>query len=332
MNIVGFGDFLIHFSPCGNERFLQADSMSMKFTGAEANVCAALAFWGENVQFVTKLPKHHLALKGEMFLKSFNIKTDFIEHGNGRMGLYFLEKGHAMRPSTVIYDRQGTAFTNCGLNDFDWETIFKNSDAFYLSGITPSLSNNLLDCCEQILKKARSKNISVFYDVNLRPTICDIKKSREIYRRLSPYITHLISNEEHLKQLTEYYSEDKNTATRLKTLSSFVSKKTNIKNIAITVRETINAHKTIILASYSNGKDFTLSPKYEIDVVDRVGSGDAFSAGIVYSVTNNFSTLDTVNFSIASCALKHTINDDINFSTVEEIKTVMSNKNLDVNR
>lgn len=332
MNIVCFGDYLIHFSPHDNDRFLQTDLMSLSFTGAEANVCCALSFWGEKTQFVTKIPDNALSLKGKMFLNSFGIETDNIKYGEGRMGLYFLEKGYALRPSSVIYDRTNTVFTNSHFEDYDWDNILKSARAFYLSGITPSLSESLFKCCKMVLKKAREYNIPVFYDVNLRPAICSLEKSREIFYSLSPYITYLISNEEHLKQLLCYEKGENKREERLLSLSKFASRKLQIDNIAITVRRTLTAHQTVIYSSFFNGEDIAFSPKYEIDVVDRVGSGDAFSAGIVYSVLNDFGLQKTVNFAIASCALKHTINSDINFSTLNEIENTVKNSRLDVRR
>ena len=332
MKIVGFGDYLIHFSPFGNERFLQADLMTTTYTGAEANVCAALAFWNEDVSFITRLPEHHLATKGVMFLKSFGIHTDSIAYGSGRMGLYFLEKGHDLRPSAVIYDRSETVFTKSCFSDYDWAHILDHADAFYLSGITPSLSDSLLDCCEQVLRLAKDKNIPVFFDVNLRPTLCSLVKSREIFAALSPYITHLISNEEHLKQLLDYAPSTDEVQPRLEELSHKAREATGIANIAITVRRTINAHQTAVYASYFSGSTMAVSQKYEIDVVDRVGSGDAFSAGIVYSVLHSFDHADTVNFAMASGALKHTVNSDINYATLPEIRNLMASKGFDVVR
>lgn len=332
MKIVGFGDFLIHFSPTNNQRFAQADLMRMSFTGAEANVCAALSFWGEDVKFVTKIPEHALSKKGLMFLNSLGIKTDYIKFGNGRMGIYFLESGHSVRPSSVIYDRQNTLFTDCEYEDFDWDEILEGADAFYLSGITPSLSENLLQCCKKALTEVSKRNISVFYDVNLRSSICTIEKSRAIFTELFPMITHLIGNEEHLKQLLEIQIPTTEDSSRLFELTKAVQNKTNINNIAVTVRRTPSANKAIVYASYYNGTNFSISKSYNIDVVDRVGSGDAFSAGIVYSVLHNASNREIVDFSISSSALKHTISNDINFSTVQEIKSIMQNQTLDVAR
>ena len=332
MKIVGFGDFLIHFSPMDHQRFVQADCMRMSFTGAEANVCAALALWGENVHFVTKLPDHALSQKGLMFLRSLGVKTEHIPTARGRMGIYFLESGYSLRPSSVIYDRQNTLFTDCRYEDYDWDAIFDKASAFLLSGITPALSDSLTDCCEKALQEAHKRGIRVFYDVNLRPSLCTAEQSKAIFSRLCPYITHLIGNEEHLKQLLELTPAPSEDPARLKGFTEAVRKKTGIANVAVTVRRTPCANKAVVYASYGTEKEFAFSKEYALDVVDRVGSGDAFSAGLVYSVLHGFSAEDTASFAILSSAMKHTISNDINFATLSELKQLMKSQSRDVNR
>ena len=201
MKVVGFGDFLIHFSPMGDERFMQADCMKMSFTGAEANVCAALGLWGENVEFVTRLPKHQLAQKGIAFFRGLNVNMDHVARGGSRMGVYFLEKGASVRSANVIYDRSPSAITEAVYEDFDWETILKDTDLIYLTGITPALSKNLFECCKKLLQEASKRNIEVFYDVNYRPTLSSTEEAGAVLKELAPYITCLIGNEEHLKML-----------------------------------------------------------------------------------------------------------------------------------
>ena len=328
MKITGFGDYLIHFSPQNEERFMQAETMRMSFTGAEANVCAALAFWGEDTRFITKLPTHLLAQKGVGFLRGLNIDTKYIAHGEGRMGAYYLEKGSSLRSSVVIYDRAPSAFTESNYDDYEWDKVFEDTDIIYLTGITPSLTDNLFECCKKMLKEAHDRGIKVFFDINYRPTLCSTEKANEIFTSLAPYITHLIGNEEHLKMIlgvASSYCEDE-PEDRLKDITAQVRNITNIPNIAVTVRRTPSASNAIVFASYSNGTDFALSPRYSIQVVDRVGSGDAFSAGLVYSVIHGSSVKDTVNFAIASNAMKHTILSDINFASVKEITSVMSSR------
>lgn len=330
--VVGFGDFLVHFSPIENERFIQADLMKMSFTGAEANVCLSLGFWNEETSFVTRLPNHALSQKGISFLKGHGVNTQNIQYGEGRMGIYFLEKGYSLRPSSVIYDRSDSLFVKSEYTDYDWNSILSNAKAFYLSGITPSLSESLFNCCKRILAECRKRNIPVFYDVNLRPSLCTIEKSRQIFAELYPYVECLIGNEEHLKLLFELNTPESEDLDRLYDLTKLVQKQTKINNIAITVRRTLSANKAMIYASFFNGSEFATSTERSIDVVDRVGSGDAFSAGILYSAIHNLDAKNTVEFATASSALKHTINNDINFSTVQEINDLVISKSRDVKR
>lgn len=334
MKITGFGDYLIHFSPIADERFMQTDYMHMSFTGAEANVCAALAFWGEDTRFVTRLPLHLLSKRGVAFLTGCGVDMDHVAYGPGRMGVYYLEKGQSLRSSVVIYDRSPSAFTESRWEDYDWDRILADTDIFYLCGITPALSESLLETSKKVLAEARNRNIPVFYDVNYRPALGTPEEAGRIFAALSPYITHLIGNEEHLKLilgLASAYPEEQ-PAERLWDLTEQVRSRTGIPNIAITVRRTITASQTIIYASYSDGNTFAVSPMHHIQVVDRVGSGDAFSAGLVYSVIHGCEPRQAVCFAAASNAMKHTISDDINFASPEEIESLMLQSGYDVRR
>jgi len=334
MKVVGFGDFLIHFSPIMGERFTQSKLVEMSFTGAEANVCCALGNWGENTDFVTKIPDNVLSKSGVSFLKSLSVNTEYIVYGNGRMGTYYLEKGHGIRPSVVVYDRDHTLFCNSRFNDYRWEDIFKDAYCLYVSGITPALSDELFDCVLNAVKVAREKNILVYYDVNYRAKILSIEKAAYIFRALSPYITHLIGNEEHLKGILGIqtnYGENQ-AEERLTNITKTVFESTNISNIAVTVRRTLSADHTVFYASYFNGSTLEISPKYDLYPLDRVGSGDAFSAGLIYSHLKKYGVAESVNFAAASCAIKHEIANDINFASIEEIHSVMESKSVDVIR
>ena len=335
MKITGFGDYLIHFSPIGNERFLQAETMHMSFTGAEANVCAALALWGEDVSFVTRLPHHPLAEKSVMFMRSFGANTKHIRYGGKRMGLYFLENGASVRPSKVIYDRMDSAFTEAVPSDFDIDAILTDTDILFLTGITPALSENLFDCTLALCKEASLRHKVVIYDVNFRPTLGSAADAEKNLRALAPYITTLIGNEEHLKTLLHVntsYGEDH----RRERLSDIVEKtreQLHIPEIAVTVRRTLSASDAVTYAAFSNGKEpLALSEEYHLHVVDRVGSGDAFSAGLVYAKCHDYVAKDSVRFAAASGAIKHTIHNDINFATVEEIKHLLESNSTDVTR
>jgi len=335
MKIAGFGDFLIHFSPVGDERIAQTNLFEMSFTGAEANVCAALAYWGEKAEFVTRIPDNPIAQKGIRFLKSLDVITQNIPLcGNSRMGTYYLENGRHLRPSYVIYDRDNSAFTRSCYEDYNWDRILKDCTAFYLTGITPALSENLFLCCLQILKKVREKNIKVFFDINYRSTLIGTDKARDMIVQFLPYITHIIGNEEHFKMifgLSDRYDDD-NCEKRLYDITSKIHNFTGIDNVAVTVRRTVSASENYFYASYRQNEEFQMSNPRRIFVVDRVGSGDAFSAGLIYGINNGYTAKDCVDFASASAAFKHTVTKDINFASVEEIKKLQSSCGYDIKR
>ena len=334
MKVVGFGDFMIHFSPIMEERFRQARMMQMSFTGAEANVCAALGLWGEKTSFITCLPEHELAQSGIAFLQSLSVDTGNIITGSGRMGTYYLEKGSGVRPSVVIYDRVPSAFTESSFGDYPWDAILQNADILYMTGITPALSDSLLDCTERVCRMAAQRGMRVFFDVNHRPKLQSVEKGRAIFGKLRPYITDLIGNEEHLKMLLEIGSDygENQWQDRIADIAAKAAEKTGISNVAVTMRRTPSASRAIFAAAYARGGEIAVSPLYDLQVVDRVGSGDAFSAGLVYSVIHGKTSRDTVCFAAAACAMKHEIVSDIDYATVAEINALKENMGFDVRR
>lgn len=331
--IVCFGDYLMHLSPIGNERFIQANTLNLSFTGAEANVCAALSFWGEETEFVTALPPHDIATHGVSFIKGLGTDASHILRKEGRMGTYFLENGTSLRPSKVIYDRTGSVFCNAKFEEYAWDEILENADILYLSGITPCICDNLFDCTLKLCKLAKEKGIKIFYDVNFRSALCEPKKAGEILLTLAPFIDTLICNEEHLKALLKVNSDlgEENTKERLFELTQKAIEITKIKNLAITVRRTHSASDATVYASLFFNNEFSISNHYSVHITDRVGSGDAFSAGLIYAIRHGFCIYNAVNFATASNAIKHTILNDINFAHVEEILNLTKN-NFDVKR
>lgn len=334
MKIVGFGDFLIHLSPEGNERFFQANSFKVSYTGAEANVCAALGYWGADVGFVTRVPDHALANRGISNLRALGVDTSGCAIGKERLGVFYLENGTSLRPSSVIYDRFNSSITEASYEDFDWDRILSDADMLYLTGITPVLSDKLYEICKKLLPEAKKRGVQVAYDVNFRPTLTTPQRAGEILREFAPCITTLIGNEEHLKMLlgiSSEYGEDE-TEKRLTDITDKTRAILGVDRIAVTVRRTLSASDAIVFASLSQNGEFAVSGRHQIHVVDRVGSGDAFSAGIIYSVINNLPTDEAINFAAASNAMKHTILNDINYATVDEIKRLATDKSMDVKR
>lgn len=313
---------------------MQSRMMHMSYTGAEANVCAALGLWGEEAAFVTRIPDHQLSRSGVSFLKGLSVNTEHMVFGSGRMGTYYLEKGSGVRPSVVIYDRIPSVFTESDYEAYNWDGILENTKYLYVSGITPALSETLLMCTERVFREAKQRGICIVFDVNHRPKLQSEERARQIFSRLRPYISCLIGNEEHLKMLLQIkssFGEDQ-WQERLQDMARKTAELTEIAKVAVTMRRTPSASEAVFCAAYTNGCETAVSPRYRLQVVDRVGSGDAFSAGVVYSLIHNRSVADTVCFAAAACAMKHEIVSDINYSTVEEIEALKENMGFDVKR
>ena len=267
-------------------------------------------------------------------MKSLWVETEHMMLGPGRMGTYYLEKGSGVRPSVVIYDRVPSAFTESSYEDYPWDEILQDAGVLYLTGITPALSESLLVCTQRLCKEAARRGIRIFFDVNHRPKLQDTEKARRIFEKLQPYITDLIGNEEHLKMLLQICPEqdDEHWEERLKAVAEKTATMTGIQNVAVTMRRTPSASQAIFCAAYTDGCETMVSPQYRLQVVDRVGSGDAFSAGMVYGALHGKTVADTVCFAAAACAMKHQIVSDINFSTVTEIEALKENMGYDVRR
>ena len=334
MKILGFGDFLIHFSPVGDARFDQADLMQISFTGAEANACAALGLWGVPTAFVTRLPDHALARRGLRFLKGFDVDVAHVPFSHGRMGAYYLENGRSLRPSSVIYDREDSAFTTSRYEDYDWDAILARTDVLYLSGITPFLSEGLASSCLSLLKESKARGIRVFFDLNYRPALGSTEAFAAVVKPLLPYIFCLIGNEEHIKStlgLSSAYGEEE-TSLRLRDIAEKAREQTGVRRIAVTLRRTLSADEAMIGSAYLCENEFLFEELRRVPVIDRVGSGDAFSAGMLYGFAKGLSPKDTLSFAAASCALKHTVMSDVNFSTVDEILALTRKECKDVRR
>ena len=332
--VVGFGDYLMHLSPEGYLRFAQANSFDLSFTGAEANVLAALSLWGVNTEFVTSVPDNALAQKGISFMRGLGTKTDNIRIGEGRMGLYFLEKGASLRSSGVIYDRENTCFCNSKYEDYNWESIFEDCEYIYITGITPRLSANLYETAKKALCKAKSLGIKAVLDLNFRSKLGTNEDFKKIILDFSEFLDCLIINEEHAKMLfgitNEFFEEE--AFERVGDYARQVQKITGISRIAMPVRRTISASDARIYAGFLDGDVFALGKTFDIHVVDRVGSGDAFSAGIIYSMISGYDPKRTVDFASASSAVKHTVESDINYADISEIESLLGQSFGDVKR
>jgi len=323
--IITFGEIMLRLAPEGYYRFVQAQSFGATYGGGEANVAVSLANFGMEAAFVTKLPKHDIGQAAVNKLREFGVDTGKITRGGGRVGIYFLEKGASQRPSKVIYDRAGSAIATAASGDFDWEAIFKGADWFHFTGITPALGDNVAGLCQEACKAAKAKGVTVSCDLNYRKNLWSKEKAGTVMAGLMQYVDVCIANEEDAADVFGIHAEDTDVTTGTVNHEGYkdVAKKLvdrfGFKKVAITLRESISASDNNWAGMLYQDGEYYFSKKYAVRIVDRVGGGDSFGAGLIYSCLSGFAPQQAIEFAVAASALKHTIEGDLNQVSVDEV-------------
>ncbi len=327
--VVGFGDFILRLSPPGYQRFLQAACFEVNYTGAEANVLVSLSLNGVDTEFVTRLPANAIADTAVLSLKRFSVGTKFIAHGGERIGTFYLERGASQRPSKVVYDRKHTSIAEAQRENFDWDAIFEGADWFHFTGITPALGEALPEIVEDACQAATSAGLRVSCDLNYRSALWSEEKAQSVMKKLVKYVDVLIGNEEDAAKMLGIVPENTNIAAGELDFSSYasiaeqLSKQYHIEKVAFTLRESISASENNWSALLYSGNTCYQSRKYNIHLVDRVGGGDSFSAGLIYALKKDWNPQSVIEYATAASCLKQTTEMDFNLSTEEEILNLM---------
>jgi 2-dehydro-3-deoxygluconokinase len=331
--VVTFGEIMLRLAPPGFERFLQSPQFVATFGGGEANVAVALAGFGCPAAYVTVLPPNHPiadAAIGEM--RRFGVDTSRIGRAKGRMGVYYVETGANQRPSKVVYDRDNSAIALAKPRDIDWDAALDGAGWFHITGITPALSASAADLSMEAMRKAREKGLTVSCDLNFRKNLWKYgKTASEVMRELVKFVDVAIANEEDVQMALGIQAEvdvhsgkldrDAYRALAEKVLREFG----NLKTIAITLRESHSASHNGWSACLADGKEFLISRHYEIThIVDRVGGGDSFAAGLIYGLQALESSQEALEFAVAASCLKHSIPGDFNRFSVEEVRALVT--------
>ena len=326
--IVGFGDLLVSLAPAGYLRFRQADSFDVFYTGAEANVLAALACFGQETEFVTRLPKNPIAQSAVDHLRRFGIGTDRIVYGGDRIGVIYTEKGASQRASSVVYDRMNSAICEAQPSDFEWDSIFADAGWFHFTGITAALSDSTAAICLEACKKAKEKGLTISCDLNYRKKLWSEEKAKRVMEELVTYVDVLVANEEDADKILGIKSTgtDVNTGKLNKEgyidVAAQICQKYGVKKVGITLRKSISASDNAWSCMLYDGKEAHFSREYMIHIVNRVGGGDSFSAGLIYSLFNGYESQDAIEFAAAASCLKHSIEFDFNLVSVDEVKAL----------
>ena len=330
MKVVTFGEIMLRLNPVGYERFVQADNFGVNYTGAESNVAVSLANYGVDTEYVTKVPDTEIGQAAINMVRRFGVGTTHIVRGGDRLGLFYCEKGASQRPSKVIYDRAYSAIAMAKPSDFNWSKIFKGANWFHVTGITPALSDNMARITVQAVKKAKEKGLTVSCDLNFRKKLWTSEKANKVMSEVCRYVDYCIANEEDAKDVfgIEADNTDINTGKLDRAGYVSVAKKLTdrfgFKGVAITLRESLSASDNNWSGMLYTGNEAVFSKKYPIHIVDRVGGGDSFGAGLIYSLINGYAPQKAIEFAVAASCLKHSIEGDYNHVSLKEVETLVN--------
>ncbi len=326
MKVVTFGELMLRLAPNGYYRFFQNDQMQATFGGGEANVAVSLANYGVDSVYVTKLPKHAIGQGAVDSLRYFGVDTSKIVRGGNRVGIYYLEKGASQRGSVCIYDRAHSAIAEASVKDFDWDNIFEGADWFHFTGITPALGKNVAEICVEACKAAKARGIKISCDLNYRGKLWTRAEACETMTELAKYIDVCISNEEDAKDVFGIEAEDtdiyggKLNHEGYKSVAKQLADVFGFEKVAITLRTSISANDNDWAGMLYDGTNYCFSKTYHLHIVDRVGGGDSFGGGLIYSLLSGKSSQDAIEFAVAASALKHSIEGDYNLVSVSEVE------------
>ena len=326
--VITFGEIMLRLNPEGNARFVQADKFEATYAGGEANVAVSLSNYGMDAAFVSKVPAHEIGQCAVNALRKYGVDTRGMVRGGLRLGAYYVEKGASQRPSKVIYDRAGSAIALAEPSDFDWDAIFEGADWYHWTGITPALGGNLPQICLEACKAAKARGVKISCDLNYRNKLWTRQEACEVMSQLMPYVDVCIANEEDAKDVFGIEAANTDISSGKLNHEGYISVAQQIterfgcKTVAITLRSSISADDNEWAAMlYQNGKAY-FSPSYRIHIVDRVGGGDSFGGGLIYSQLVEMEPQKAINFAVAASCLKHTIPHDFNLVTVAEVESL----------
>ena len=324
--VVTFGEIMLRLAPVGYERFFQSDRMEATFGGGEANVAVSLANFGVDSRYVTKLPKHAIGQAAVNALRYFGVDTTEIVRGGDRVGVYYLEKGASQRGSVCIYDRAHSAIQESDPAEFDWDRILDGADWFHFTGITPALGGNLVLACRDACAAARRRGITVSCDLNYRGKLWSREQARRAMTMLCEYVDVCIANEEDARDVFGISAKNTDiTAGKLdwngyRSVAEQLTAQFGFRAVAITLRGSISASDNDWAGMLYTGGESYFSRNYRVHIVDRVGGGDSFGAGLIYALREKMPPQEAIDFAVAASALKHSIEGDFNRATVAEIR------------
>ena len=331
MKILTFGEVLLRLSAPGYTKLFQKDRLDATFCGGEANVAVSLAVFGMDSAFVTRVPDNDIGRAAINSLRYFGVDTSRVSYADGRLGLYYLEKGASQRPSQIIYDRVGSVIAKSQPCDLDWDRILDGIDWFHWTGIDPALSENMTKITMDACRKAKEKGLTVSCDLNYRGKLWSPEMAQAVMPDLMPYVDVCIANEEDFEKCLGIKASATDVEAGVLNYAGYVNAAKEIcqrfgcKRVAATLRKSFSASRNGWSAMlYDAAADRAcFSREYDIQLIDRVGGGDSFAAGLIYGLANGKDQQECVEFAAAASCLKQTMEGDFNRTSVAEVEKLL---------
>jgi 2-dehydro-3-deoxygluconokinase len=329
MKAVTFGEVMLRLATPGALRLNQSPVLEMTFGGGEANVAVSLALFGEEAAFVTRLPKNDVAETCLQRLRGLGVDTHGIIRGGDRIGIYFLESGASQRASTVTYDRAHSAISEIDPATLKWESLLQGADWFHFTGITPALSDRAAQASLEGARAARKKGLTVSCDLNYRKKLWTSEKAGQVMSGIMEHVDICIANEEDaekvfgIKATGADVTGGKIDHDRYVEVATKLTERFGFKGVAITLRESFSASHNGWSGLYFTGGKAHFSRRYDIQIIDRVGGGDSFAAGLVYALGKKKTPQEAIEFAVAASCLKHSISGDFNLVKLSEVEGLL---------
>ncbi|MDC0177729.1 sugar kinase [Polaribacter sp.] len=322
--VITFGEVMMRLSPPGYEKFSQASSFELVYGGGEANVGISCAYLGMKAAHVTRFPDNALGKAATQFLRKHWLSTEHVIYGDNMMGKYFLEKGAVHRSSEVIYEREGSAFSLIEPSMIDWEDVLKDADWFHWTGITPAISKGAANCCLHAIKTANKLGVTVSGDINSRDNMWKYGATmQDVIPELVKHSNVVITSSSGIREMFALGRPKDKFQDLAKQLIDLFP---NIKKVVKKTRRIMSASHHQIQGKIWNGEAFINSDMLNIThIIDRVGTGDAFAAGLIYGLLH-FNDKQAIEFASAACALKHTVPGDVNTVSLENVESLLKNE------
>ncbi|HLY08839.1 MAG TPA: sugar kinase [Planctomycetota bacterium] len=328
--VVVFGELMMRLSTKRHERIVQAREFDVSYSGAEANLACALAGWGVQSAVVSSVPDNAVGDACIAYMRQFGVDLEHVKRNGFRLGIYYVETGAGHRPSSFLYNRKGSSITELGPDDFDWDRILEGKHWFHVTGITPALADNVAEIATQACAAAQAKGLTVSCDLNFRRKLWSPEKARAVMPGLLEHVDVLFTNEEEAAVVFGIEARGSDVgAGRLnprgyEDVATQLAERFTLDVVSITLRESHSASENTWSGMLYHGKRFYTSQKFRLQpIVDRVGGGDAFSAGVVYGLLTGQDLQETVEFSAAASCLKHTVHGDVTLVSFQEVLTLL---------